>query len=277
MHGCSPCALQDKKRRQYVITALSDTKVDLKSERSRPAARRPGCLGSRVPQGRRSSSAGPGLGAPHPHPDPPPLTHTSPPPLAHAVLSTRLGTGKGGLSWGSEEMLQATLQVEPGCVTPLALASPSAADVLLLLDSKLRDCGRFFVHPIVNTASVCLDAAGLEAFLRWAAGRVVVVAAELGARAATWAAAAAAAGARGGQACSPALRPSTPPLPDFELRPAPANLCWSRLRWTVQRAGFAPPRLTPPRLTPHANPPCHAVQGHRARAAVCGLGSGTQD
>eukprot|EP00775_Hariotina_reticulata_P006357 gene6357-6590_t len=106
--------LRDKKRRQYVITALQDTKVDLK------------------------------------------------------VLSARLGTGKGGLSWASEEQLQQSLQVEPGCVTPLALANTdSCKHVLLLLDSKLQAAGtKFLVHPIVNTASLLLDSAGLESFLR---------------------------------------------------------------------------------------------------------------
>jgi hypothetical protein len=60
------------------------------------------------------------------------------------------------------------LQVEPGCVTPLALAnSDSCKHVLLLVDQKLQAPGcKFFVHPIVNTASVLLDSAGLDAFIR---------------------------------------------------------------------------------------------------------------
>lgn len=57
--------------------------------------------------------------------------------------------------------------MEPGCVTPLAVANPSAKHVLLLLDAKLQSCGkRFFVHPIVNTASVLLNTAGLDAFIK---------------------------------------------------------------------------------------------------------------
>lgn len=106
--------LRDKKRRQYLITALPETKVDLK------------------------------------------------------VLSARLGCGKGGLAWAPEELLAESLQVEPGCVTPLALANQdSCKHVLLLLDQKLQAPGcKFFVHPIVNTASVLLDAAGLDAFVK---------------------------------------------------------------------------------------------------------------
>jgi len=64
-------------------------------------------------------------------------------------------------------LLLSVLQVEAGCVTPLAVANPSAKHVLLLLDSKLQDGGRsFFVHPIVNSASVLINAAGLDAFLK---------------------------------------------------------------------------------------------------------------
>lgn len=60
------------------------------------------------------------------------------------------------------------LQVEPGCVTPLALANQdSCKHVLLLLDQKLQAPGcKFCVHPLVNTASVLLDAAGLDAFIK---------------------------------------------------------------------------------------------------------------
>jgi hypothetical protein len=60
------------------------------------------------------------------------------------------------------------LQVEPGCVTPLALAnSDSCKHVLLLVDQNLQAPGcKFFVHPVVNTASVLLDSAGLDAFIK---------------------------------------------------------------------------------------------------------------
>jgi len=107
--------LRDKKRRQYLITALPDTKVDIK------------------------------------------------------VLSSRLGLGKGGVSWGSPELLQEALQVEPGCVTPLALANDTTKHCVLLLDQNIKalgEAGKIFVHPIVNTASVAIAVPQLEAFLR---------------------------------------------------------------------------------------------------------------
>ncbi|GBF98565.1 hypothetical protein Rsub_11895 [Raphidocelis subcapitata] len=109
--------LRDKKGRQYLVTALPDTRVDLK------------------------------------------------------VLSARLGLGSGNLSWAPPELLVSSLGVEPGCVTPLGLANAgSCGRVVALLDARLRGARRFCVHPIVNDASVLIDAAGLEAFLR-AVGR----------------------------------------------------------------------------------------------------------
>ncbi|KAI8468739.1 MAG: YbaK/aminoacyl-tRNA synthetase-associated domain-containing protein [Monoraphidium minutum] len=83
------------------------------------------------------------------------------------ILPGRLGLGSGNIAFGPEDALAASLAVAPGCVTPLALANAGGcAHTLLLLDEKLRGAGKFFVHPIVNSASVMLDAAGLEAFLR---------------------------------------------------------------------------------------------------------------
>lgn len=61
------------------------------------------------------------------------------------------------------------VQVEAGCVTPLAVANTSAKHVLLLLDKKIQECGSpIFVHPIVNSASVLISSAGLDAFLKCA-------------------------------------------------------------------------------------------------------------
>jgi hypothetical protein len=62
--------------------------------------------------------------------------------------------------------LTPVLGVAPGAATPLALAHPPAAGVVLLLDSRLRGEARLFVHPGVNTASTALPPAQLEAFLR---------------------------------------------------------------------------------------------------------------
>ncbi|PNW77186.1 hypothetical protein CHLRE_10g425950v5 [Chlamydomonas reinhardtii] len=86
------------------------------------------------------------------------------------VLSARLGTGKGGLRLAPEELLLEVLQVPLGSVTPLAVANPEAADVVLLLDDKIKAQQVVYVHPLVNTTSLALGPAALEAALK-AVGR----------------------------------------------------------------------------------------------------------
>ncbi|GMH39245.1 hypothetical protein BSKO_07143 [Bryopsis sp. KO-2023] len=82
------------------------------------------------------------------------------------TLSARLGTGKGGVRMAPNEKLAEVLQVSAGCVTPVAACRPSASDVILLFDEKLKSVKSFFVHPLVNTASVSISAEGLEKFLK---------------------------------------------------------------------------------------------------------------
>ncbi len=56
-----------------------------------------------------------------------------------------------------------------GSVTPLAVANPEAADVVLLLDQRIRDLpagSHVFVHPLVNTVSLQMEPPALEAALR---------------------------------------------------------------------------------------------------------------
>jgi Ala-tRNA(Pro) deacylase len=57
-------------------------------------------------------------------------------------------------------------QVPLGSCTPLALCQPTAANVVLLLDQKLKSQDRIFVHPLENTATTVLSGEGLEAFIR---------------------------------------------------------------------------------------------------------------
>jgi len=89
----------------------------------------------------------------------------APTPARRAGLSSRLGLGRGGLRLAPDDLLAPVLGVSLGSVTPLALAHPGAGDVVLMLDEKLRRQARVWVHPMVNTASVALDPAGLETFL----------------------------------------------------------------------------------------------------------------
>lgn len=61
-------------------------------------------------------------------------------------------------------------QVPLGSVTPLALANPSALEVLLLLDIRIKDQVAIFVHPLVNTSSLALSPSAFDAALRYCSG-----------------------------------------------------------------------------------------------------------
>jgi hypothetical protein len=81
-------------------------------------------------------------------------------------LSMRLGLGKGGIRLAPDELIASILNVPLGSVTPLAVSQPSATNVVLLLDMKLKfEEAPFFVHPLTNTSSLALTSQHLEAFL----------------------------------------------------------------------------------------------------------------
>ena len=71
----------------------------------------------------------------------------------------------GRLSFGSAELLRATLGVEPGSVTPLAAMNDREGRVTIVLDATLMTSQRINVHPLVNTMTIGLDRDDLVAFL----------------------------------------------------------------------------------------------------------------
>jgi hypothetical protein len=65
-----------------------------------------------------------------------------------------------------DDLIASILQIPLGSVTPLAVSQPTATDVVLLLDIKLKsEQAPFFVHPLTNTSSLALTSQHLEAFL----------------------------------------------------------------------------------------------------------------
>jgi Ala-tRNA(Pro) deacylase len=81
-----------------------------------------------------------------------------------AVDLRRLGEvlGAGKLSFGSPDRLRRTLGVEPGSVTPLALANDTAGTVRLALDRGLADGQPLNAHPLVNSMTTTLSLDGLQ-------------------------------------------------------------------------------------------------------------------
>jgi Ala-tRNA(Pro) deacylase len=73
--------------------------------------------------------------------------------------------GSGRLSFGSPELLEATLGVTPGSVTALALINDPERRVSFILDARLARAERVNFHPLINTATTTLTGEGFAAFL----------------------------------------------------------------------------------------------------------------
>ena len=72
----------------------------------------------------------------------------------------------GRLSFGSGELLRATLGVEPGSVTPFAVINDEGRQVSVVLDEALMALHPVNFHPLVNTATTAISGSDLIAFLR---------------------------------------------------------------------------------------------------------------
>jgi Ala-tRNA(Pro) deacylase len=83
-----------------------------------------------------------------------------------AIDLKRLGEilGAGRFSFGSAERLKRTLGVDPGSVTPLAVANDEAHAVQLVLDRGIADGGPVNAHPLVNTMTTAIAPADLLRF-----------------------------------------------------------------------------------------------------------------
>lgn len=78
-------------------------------------------------------------------------------------LPKRIGSKR--LSFAGPADLAATLAVERGSVTPLAVVNDRDGRVSVVLESSLAGAPRIKVHPLVNTATVALAGADLVRFL----------------------------------------------------------------------------------------------------------------
>jgi Ala-tRNA(Pro) deacylase len=79
------------------------------------------------------------------------------------ALSDRLGAPR--FSFGSPELLQATLGVRPGSVTPFALINDRARRVAVVLDAEMLAQDPLNYHPLVNTATTAVSSADLRRFI----------------------------------------------------------------------------------------------------------------
>lgn len=73
--------------------------------------------------------------------------------------------GADRLSFGSPERLMKFLGVAPGSVTILGLANDAEHGVEVYVDAQVWNTAQWKVHPLVNTATLVIDRAGIEKFL----------------------------------------------------------------------------------------------------------------
>ncbi len=73
--------------------------------------------------------------------------------------------GSKRLSFAGPADLAATLAVESGSVTPLAVVNDRERRVSVVLDSSLAGAARIKVHPLVNTATIAVAGADVVRFL----------------------------------------------------------------------------------------------------------------
>ncbi len=77
----------------------------------------------------------------------------------------RLLGASGRFSFGSADLLRATLGVEPGSVTPFAALNDSAQRVTVVLDAAMMAHPALNFHPLVNTMTTSIGRDDLVRFL----------------------------------------------------------------------------------------------------------------
>ena len=96
----------------------------------------------------------------------------------------RLLGASGRFSFGSAELMGATLGIEPGAVTPFAAMNDTDRRVSVVLDTALMRHGTINAHPLVNTMTTSIAREDLVKFLE-ATGhppRILAVAERIGFR-----------------------------------------------------------------------------------------------
>jgi Ala-tRNA(Pro) deacylase len=77
----------------------------------------------------------------------------------------RLIGASGRFSFGSADLMRATLGIEPGAVTPFAAMNDSERRVTVVLDAALMRHGTINAHPLTNTMTTSIGREDLLKFL----------------------------------------------------------------------------------------------------------------
>jgi Ala-tRNA(Pro) deacylase len=79
-------------------------------------------------------------------------------------LHRRIGAS-GRFSFGSAELMRATLGIEPGAVTPFAALNDAGRQVSVVLDAAMMAHATLNYHPLVNTMTTSIAREDLVRFL----------------------------------------------------------------------------------------------------------------
>jgi Ala-tRNA(Pro) deacylase len=83
--------------------------------------------------------------------------------------------GSRRLSFGNGDDMERLLGVTPGSVTPLAAFNDAAGAVRVVIDRRLAEADRVWVHPLRNTASLAISGADLvTALAAWGHAPLIV-------------------------------------------------------------------------------------------------------
>lgn len=74
--------------------------------------------------------------------------------------------GAQSFSFAMPEKMMELLGVTPGSVTPFGLTHDTQKIINVIMDKDAWNVGQFRFHPMTNTATLTIDKAGFEAFLR---------------------------------------------------------------------------------------------------------------
>src|SRR5882672_8070064 len=77
----------------------------------------------------------------------------------------RLLEASGRFSFGSADLMRATLGIEPGAVTPFAAVNDTDRRVSVVLDAALMRHGTINAHPLTNTMTTSIAREDLLKFL----------------------------------------------------------------------------------------------------------------
>jgi Ala-tRNA(Pro) deacylase len=78
----------------------------------------------------------------------------------------RLLGASGRFSFGSADLLRASLGVEPGAVTPFAAINDTVGQVAVVLDAAMMAHGTLNFHPLRNDRTTSIAREGLVGFLQ---------------------------------------------------------------------------------------------------------------